>query len=169
MKILITGAHGQLAQTITNSIHAQEHELIFTARTVESESTPSKTAKSTDLSADYPIEKLDIADAEAVNAIITQERPQAIINCAGYTNVPQAEIEKEAAHKANVDAVANLAKAAKAGDALLVHISTDYVFDGKSEIPYKETDKPKPLNEYGRTKLAGDEALREVGCKYLIF
>ena len=169
MKILITGAHGQLAQTIMNSIHAQEHELIFTARTVESESTPSKTAKSTDLSADYPIEKLDIADAEAVNAIITQERPQAIINCAGYTNVPQAEIEKEAAHKANVDAVANLARAAKAGDALLVHISTDYVFDGKSEIPYKETDKPNPLNEYGCTKLAGDEVLREVGCKYLIF
>ena len=169
MKILITGAHGQLAQTIMNSIHAQEHELIFTARTVESESTPSKTAKSTDLSADYPIEKLDIADAEAVNAIITQERPQVIINCAGYTNVPQAEIEKEAAHKANVDAVANLARAAKAGDALLVHISTDYVFDGKSEIPYKETDRPNPLNEYGRSKLAGDEALREVGCKYLIF
>lgn len=163
MKILITGARSQLAQTIMNSTHAQKHELIFTARTVESESTPSKTAK------DYPIEKLDITDAEAVNAIITEERPQAIINCAGYTNVPQAEIEKDAAHKANVEAVVNLAKAAKANDALLIHISTDYVYDGNADIPYKETDTPNPLNEYGRTKLAGDEALKEIGCKYLIF
>ena len=169
MKILITGARSQLAQTIMNSTHAQKHELIFTARTVESESTPSNTAKSTDLSADYPIEKLDITDAEAVNAIITEERPQAIINCASYTNVPQAEIEKDAAHKANVEAVVNLAKAAKANDALLVHISTDYVYDGNADIPYKETDTPNPLNEYGRTKLAGDEALKEIGCKYLIF
>lgn len=169
MKILITGARSQLAQTIMNSTHAQKHELIFTARTVESESTPSNTAKSTDLSADYPIEKLDITDAEAVNAIITEERPQAIINCAGYTNVPQAEIEKGAAHKANVEAVVNLARAAKANNALLVHISTDYVYDGNTDIPYKETDTPNPLNEYGRTKLAGDEALKEIGCKYLIF
>ena len=169
MKILITGARSQLAQTIMNSTHAQKHELIFTARTVESESTPSNSAKSTDLSADYPIEKLDITDAEAVNAIITQERPQAIINCAGYTNVPQAEIEKDAAHKANVEAVVNLAKAAKANDALLVHISTDYVYDGNTDIPYREIDTPNPLNEYGRTKLAGDEALKEIGCKYLIF
>ena len=163
MKILITGARSQLAQTIMSSTHAQKHELIFTARTVESESTPSKTAK------DYPIEKLDITDAEAVNAIITEERPQAIINCAGYTNVPQAEIEKGAAHKVNVEAVVNLAKAAKANDALLVHISTDYVYDGNADIPYKETDTPNPLNEYGRTKLAGDEALKEMGCKYFIF
>lgn len=163
MKILITGARSQLAQTIMSSTHAQKHELIFTARTVESESTPSKTAK------DYPIEKLDITDAEAVNAIITEERPQAIINCAGYTNVPQAEIEKGAAHKANVEAVVNLARAAKANDALLVHISTDYVYDGNADIPYKETDTPNPLNEYGRTKLAGDEALKKIGCKYLIF
>lgn len=169
MKILITGARSQLAQTIMNSTHAQKHELIFTARTVESESTPSNTAKSTDLSAYYPIEKLDITDAEAVNAIITEERPQAIINCASYTNVPQAEIEKGAAHKANVEAVVNLARAAKANDALLVHISTDYVYDGNADIPYKETDTPNPLNEYGRTKLAGDEALKEIGCKYLIF
>lgn len=169
MKILITGARSQLAQTIMNSTHAQKHELIFTARTIESGSTPSNTAKSTDLSADYPIEKLDITDAEAVNAIITQERPQAIINCAGYTNVPQAEIEKDAAHKANVEAVVNLARAAKANDALLVHISTDYVYDGKTDTPYTEAATPNPLNEYGRTKLAGDEALKEIGCKYLIF
>ena len=169
MKILITGARSQLAQTIMNSTHAQKHELIFTARTVESESTPSNNAKSTDLSADYPIEKLDITDAEAVSTIITEERPHAIINCAGYTNVPQAEIEKDAANKANVEAVVNLARAAKANDALLVHISTDYVYDGNTDIPYKETATPNPLNEYGRTKLAGDEALKEIGCKYLIF
>jgi dTDP-4-dehydrorhamnose reductase len=169
MKILITGARSQLAQTIMNSTHAQKHELIFTARTVESESTPSNTAKSIDLSADYPIERLDITDAEAVNAIITEERQQAIINCASYTNVHQAEIEKDAAHKSNVEAVVNLARAAKANDALLVHISTDYVYDGNADIPYKETDTPNPLNEYGRTKLAGDEALKEIGCKYLIF
>jgi dTDP-4-dehydrorhamnose reductase len=114
-------------------------------------------------------EKLDITDAEAVNAIITQERPQAIINCASYTNVPQAEIEKDAANKANVEAVVNLARAAKANDALLVHISTDYVYDGNADTPYTEAATPNPLNEYGRTKLAGDEALKEIGCKYLIF
>ena len=120
MKILITGAHGQLAQTIMNSIHAQEHELIFTARTV---------GPTADSDAGYPIGELDITDAEAVLKIVSDNKIEAIINCAGYTNVPKAEIEKEAAHKANVDAVANLARAAKAGDALLVHISTDYVFD----------------------------------------
>ena len=102
MKILITGANSQLAQTIKHSTYVNTHELIFATR-----------------------QELDITDPNAVSQTIAAQKPQAIINCAGYTNVPQAEIEKEAAHKANVDAVVNLARAAKAGDALLVHISTD--------------------------------------------
>lgn len=160
MKILITGAHGQLAQTIMNSIHAQEHELIFTARTV---------GPTADSDARFPLGELDITDAESVLEMVSDNEIEVIINCAGYTNVPKAETESEAAFKANAEGVSNLAKAAKVNDALLVHISTDYVFDGKSATPYKETDRTSPLNEYGRSKLAGDEAVMNEGCRYLIF
>lgn len=160
MKILITGAHGQLAQTIMNSIHAQEHELIFTARTV---------GPTADSDARFPLGELDITDAESVLEMVSDNEIEVIINCAGYTNVPKAETESEAAFKANAEGVSNLAKAAKVNDALLVHISTDYVFDGKSATPYKETDRTNPLNEYGRSKLAGDEAVMNEGCRYLIF
>lgn len=160
MKILITGAHGQLAQTIMNSAHALDHELFFTARTVEPTDSSDRTHK---------IGKLDITDAEAVNKTISDNKIDVIINCAGYTNVPKAETEREAAFRANAEAVSNLAKAAKACGALMVHISTDYVFDGKSETPYKETDRTNPLNEYGRSKLAGDVAVINEGCRYLIF
>ena len=160
MKILITGAHGQLAQAIMNSAHALDHELFFTARTLGTTEEPH---------ARHPIGKLDITDAESVLKMVSDNEIEVIINCAGYTNVPKAETESEAAFKANAEAVSNLAKAAKANDALLVHISTDYVFDGKSAIPYKETDRTNPLNEYGRSKLAGDEAVMNEGCRYLIF
>ena len=141
MKILITGAYGQLAQTIMNSAHIIDHELFFTARTVES--TTVSTSR-------YSIGKLDITDAEELNRTISDNKIDVIINCAGYTNVAKAETETEAAFKANVEAVSNLADVAKTNNALLVHFSTDYVFDGRSEIPYKETDKACPLNEYGR-------------------
>ena len=160
MKILITGARGQLAQAIMNSTHAKDHELFFTSRTV---------GPTADSNARYPIGELDITDAEAVLEAVSDNKIEVVINCAGYTDVPKAETEREAAFKANAEAVSNLAKAAGANDALLVHISTDYVFDGKSETPYKETDRTKPLNEYGRSKLAGDEAVMNEGCRYMIF
>lgn len=160
MKILITGAHGQLAQTIMHSTQALEHELFFTARTVESN--PASDSR-------YQIGRLDITDADAVLKMVSDNKIDVIINCAGYTNVAKAEIEKAAAFKANAEAVTNLANAAKSNNALLVHISTDYVYDGEAETPYKETDMANPLNEYGRSKLAGDEIVLNSGCRCLIF
>ena len=81
----------------------------------------------------------------------------------------KAETESENAHLINAKAVANLAAAAKAHDAVLIHISTDYVFDGNATSPYKETDCTNPVNEYGKSKLAGEMAILDSGCKYLIF
>ena len=155
MKILVTGSRGQLGQAIMHSSHINEHEFIFSARPTG------------DTCSDF--RPLDITDPAAIDDLVRKEEIDVIINCASYTNVPQEENEPDAARKANVESVAYLARAAKANDALLVHISTDYVYDGNTDTPYTEAATPNPLNEYGRTKLAGDEALKEIGCKYLIF
>lgn len=99
------------------------------------------------------IDKLDITNDEAVKEYITKDRYQAIINCAAYTAVDKAEDDVEAATKINVHGPANLAKTGVP----LIHISTDYVFDGKSYIPYVETDEPNPQSIYGKTKLEGEQ------------
>lgn len=95
--------------------------------------------------------------------------PDVIVNAAAYTAVDKAEAETELAQVLNASAPAVLAQEAKRRDAWLVHYSTDYVFDGSSEHAWVETDFPNPLNVYGKTKLAGDIAIRETGCKHLIF
>jgi dTDP-4-dehydrorhamnose reductase len=91
-----------------------------------------------------------------------------IINCAAYTNVDKAESETEQAFRVNAEAVGRLALLAKRFDAWILHISTDFVFDGKSSDPYTEKDIPRPLNAYGRTKLAGERLLDESKCRYCI-
>jgi dTDP-4-dehydrorhamnose reductase len=92
----------------------------------------------------------------------------AVINCAAYTNVEKAESEAELAHKVNAEAVGKLGSAAKDAGVWVLHISTDFVFDGKSDRPYVETDTPNPINVYGASKLAGEELLVESGCRYCI-
>jgi len=102
--------------------------------------------------------ELDITDRQAVIDFIRPEKYQAIINCAAYTAVDKAEDEEELAQKVNVDGPKNLALSGVP----LVHISTDYVFDGRKYTPYKEDDAPNPQSAYGRTKLAGEKAVLEV-------
>jgi len=94
---------------------------------------------------------------------VQRERPDWIVNCAGYTQVDRAESEPDAAQRVNAVGPANLARAAREAGARLLHISTDYVFDGRATRPYREDDPVGPLNVYGRSKLAGEEAVRASG------
>lgn len=101
---------------------------------------------------------LDIADSRRVNAVIAEHAPSIIVNCAAYTKVDQAEVEENVANAINGSSVELLAAAANTAGALLVQISTDFVFDGKSRLPYDVTDATAPLSSYGRSKLLGEHA-----------
>lgn len=150
MKILLTGSNGQLGRAI-RQVYGNEAEFILT------EVIPSE---------DYI--HLDIADVDAVLKIAKEKTPDIIINCAAFTNVDGCEIETDAAYKANAIGPRNLAIAAKEVGAKLVHISTDYVFGGDGSRPYTEFDAPAPKSAYGRTKLAGENFVREFGDKWFI-
>ena len=151
MKIVVTGSLGQLGYELMRQAKESQHTYIFTD-VRESELTTS----------------LDITDAEAVEAFIGED-VDVIINCAAYTDVNRAESDEAMALKINSDAPGNLARAALRADALLIHISTDYVFDGKGYLPYNEESQTGPLSAYGRTKLSGEKAVEESGCRYMIF
>ena len=140
LKILVTGANGQLGSEIRELISdLTEYEFIFT---------------------DLP--DLDITDHGGVEQFVDEKHIDLIINCAAYTAVDRAEEESELADKINHLAARNLARIAKKRNIKLVHISTDYVFDGHSWLPYKETDSPNPQCVYGKTKLDGENAIREI-------
>ncbi len=113
--------------------------------------------------------ELDLANRDQIRRAIREVQPTAIVNAAAYTAVDRAETDEEQARIINVDAPALMAEEAKRIGALLVHYSTDYVFDGARGRPYQETDPPNPINVYGKTKLAGEEAIRAVGLPHLIF
>jgi len=113
-------------------------------------------------------DSLDITDFNKIKEFCIKNSITHIINCASYTAVDKAEDEKELAKKINYEAVKNLALISKELDIFLIHISTDYVFDGKSYTPYIENDKTNPINFYGYTKLLGEEAIKEVNPKAVI-
>ncbi len=108
------------------------------------------------------VDDFDIADAAAVERFFERERPDVVLNAAAYTNVDGAETDVDACERVNALAPGLLAGAAARRGALLVHVSTDFVFDGSKGEPYTEDDEPAPLSVYGRTKLAGEEAVRTV-------
>lgn len=112
---------------------------------------------------------LDLANADALRCACRGLKPDLIVNAAAYTAVDRAESEPDLAHAINARAPGVLAEEARRLGAVLVHYSTDYVFDGTKRTPYLETDRTNPINEYGRTKLAGEQAIGAVGCKHLIF
>ena len=114
------------------------------------------------------VAELDITDAEAIEKFVADNCIDIIINAAAYTAVDKAEDEADMAHLINCTAVGNLAKAAKNHGLKLVHISTDYVFPGEMATPYMETDTPAPKSVYGSTKLAGERAIEESGCRAII-
>ena len=134
MKVLITGSNGQLGSEIKKLASGYENlECIFK-----------------DLS------ELDICDTGTLNTFITDQHINAVINCAAYTAVDKAEEEALIAQKVNSEAVLNLANALKKVDGKLIHISTDYVFDGNHSQPYKESDPVSPIGVYGETKRSGE-------------
>lgn len=112
--------------------------------------------------------ELDLAHGDAVRALMREQRPDIIVNAAAYTAVDQAEHETELAQTVNAAAPGIMAEEAARMGCLLVHYSTDYVFDGAKTTPYIEDDRPNPLNAYGRSKLAGEEAVRASGARHLI-
>lgn len=112
--------------------------------------------------------ELDITEASKVEAFCRDYEIGAIVNCAAYTAVDKAESESELAFKVNRDGAASLAAAARAVGAHLVHVSTDYVFDGTNHRPYRENDPVAPCGVYGRSKLGGEEAIHNSGCSHLI-
>lgn len=128
------------------------------------------------LSSQYPaihfhftdVDELNIVDAGAVSAYVSNHAIRVVVNCAAYTNVDKAEDDTELAEAINYHAVSHLAAACKAADATLVHISTDYVFPGLQNYPYTEEVATNALGVYGATKLKGEQAIQESGCSYLI-
>ena len=147
MKILITGANGMLAKSVREKL-SEGNELICT-----------------------DVNELDITDESAVLKKVEEIKPKYIINCAAYTAVDKAEDVYDLADKINADGPGNLAKAAKAVDAVLIHISTDYVFNGDLDLSksYVETDQVGPVTVYGKTKLHGEEEVQKNTDKFYIF
>lgn len=144
MRILVTGSDGQIG-----------HELIHALAPLGEIVAPSRS-------------DLDLVNAEVLVSQVRGLRPDVIVNAAAYTRVDEAEMHPDVARAVNTRAPSLLAEEASRSGALLVHFSTDYVFDGRKADPYAEEDAPGPLNVYGETKLAGEEAIRESGARHLI-
>ena len=145
MRILVTGANGQLGSEMRKLGAVSPNEYIFT-----------------------DVAELDITDKAAVMAFTEQNNIEIIVNCAAYTNVDKAEDDEAMAELINSTAVRNLAEAVKANDGTLFHVSTDYVFGADGNTPRAEDMPTNPLGVYGRTKLHGEQAIAEVGAKAII-
>ena len=145
-RILITGANGQLGQCI-QKIEGRYATLDFSFKSSE---------------------ELDITNPDSVNRLFDAVQFDYCINCAAYTDVEQAEKTPEIAFKVNADGVKNLALACKEFNVKLIHISTDYVFDGEKEEGYLPTDKTYPINQYGKSKLKGEQHIQEILKEFLI-
>ena len=150
MRIIVTGSMGQLGHAVRKLSFGSEHEYVFT-----------------DINDSEGVSRLDITDKEAVRGMV--DGADVIVNCAAYTDVNGAEGNEALAMKVNAEAAGILAEAAREAGALLMHVSTDYVFDGKGNVPYDEDAQPSPVNAYGRTKLEGEKAIAASGCRYMIF
>lgn len=135
MKILITGAGGQLGLALRRVLGAHGHVLVPLGK-----------------------QQLDVTDAVRVSEFVRHIRPDAVIHCAAFTNVDLAEQNPAAAFSVNADGTRHVAAAAARVNAALVYVSTDYVFDGRKGAPYTERDRPAPLGVYGASKLAGERA-----------
>jgi len=142
--ILLTGATGQVGFELARSL-ADHGDVIALDRAA-----------------------LDLADADAIVASVRQARPQLIVNAAAYTAVDRAEVERDAAFAANARAPGILAEEAKRLDAVLIHYSTDYVFDGRRTTPYDEDAPTGPLNVYGASKLEGERAIAQIGAHAVV-
>lgn len=145
MKILVLGSKGQLGQCLYDQLSHTDHEVLYTSRV-----------------------QIDITDFEATKNKFLDVAPDLVINATAYTAVDKAEEEHQAADLINHLAVANIASICNQLACWLIHVSTDYVFDGNSELPYTENDQTNPEGVYGDTKLKGEIAIQASGCRYII-
>jgi dTDP-4-dehydrorhamnose reductase len=157
MRILVTGSNGLLGQKLT--------ELLEKEGSVEMIATAARPAALPVNSGKFQL--LDIKDPDAVDSVIDQYKPDVIINTAAMTQVDQCENQREACWKTNVDAVRNLVNASRRNGCHLVHVSTDFIFDGTQEM-LDETAVPKPVNFYGESKLAGEQVIIESDISWCI-
>ncbi len=154
MKILLTGASGQLGTELIPLLSGKGR-LYTTDRSLPRHDAPHWLS-------------LDVTDRVAVDRVLDDVQPDLIVNAAAYTAVDQAETEPEISFAVNSEFPGQLAHWAKKYDALLIHYSTDYVFDGKGSIPYRETQPAAPQNVYGESKLGGEHAITSSGCRHSI-
>ncbi|MCR4418648.1 MAG: dTDP-4-dehydrorhamnose reductase [Clostridia bacterium] len=144
-KALVTGAAGMLGRAVAAEFRARGREVVALAR-----------------------QELDVTDFAAIRHSLTLHRPEVVVNCAAYTDVDGAEADYPRALRVNGLGPKYLALACREAGAVLVHLSTDYVFDGAKPGPYEVYDPPQPLNAYGRSKLWGERAVAEAGGRYFI-
>ena len=145
MKILVLGCKGQLGRCLNDQLTNTDHDVIYASR-----------------------EQIDIADFEVTKNQILKTCPDLIINATAYTAVDNAEEDQKTANLINHLAVKNIADICNQLECWLIHVSTDYVFDGNAKIPYKENDETNPQGVYGETKLKGELAIQFSGCKHII-
>tara|TARA_B100001093_G_C26857875_1_gene1028322 strand:+ start:7249 stop:8121 length:873 start_codon:yes stop_codon:yes gene_type:complete len=145
MKVLVLGSKGQLGRCLYDQLKNTNHKVVFTSR-----------------------KQIDITDFKKTKSKILDITPDLVINATAYTSVDEAEEDSQTANLVNHLAVANIAKICVLLETWLIHVSTDYVFDGNSNKPYKENDKTNPQGVYGLTKLNGELAIQSSGCKHII-
>jgi dTDP-4-dehydrorhamnose reductase len=145
MKILVLGCKGQLGRCLNDQLTNTDHDVIYTSR-----------------------EQIDIAEFEVTKNQILKASPDLIINATAYTAVDKAEEDQKTANLINHLAVKNIADICNQLECWLIHVSTDYVFDGDSRVPYRENDQVNPQSAYGETKLNGELAIQASSCKHII-
>jgi dTDP-4-dehydrorhamnose reductase len=145
MKILVLGCNGQLGQCLKDQLRNTGHTVVYASR-----------------------DQIDVTDFQATANKIVHMKPDFLINASAYTAVDKAEEEQEAANIINCLAISNVANICSELGCWLIHVSTDYVFDGESSSPYRENDLTAPQSVYGQTKLGGERAIQSSGCNYLI-
>jgi len=145
MKVLVTGADGQLGYDVVKKLKELNIEHIGVDK-----------------------EDFDLTNEKETKDFILDYKPDVIVHCAAYTDVDQAEVEKEICYQVNVEGTRYVAEAAKKLNAKMLYISTDYVFDGQGEEPFEMTDQPNPINYYGETKYQGEQEVQNLLDKYFI-
>lgn len=150
-KILVTGCNGQLGRAIRKEYAKDEVEFI-----------------NTDVVEGEGVVSLDITDVDAVLKLVRETKPDVIINCAAHTNVDKCEEQWDLAYKINAIGPRNLSIAATEQNAKMIHVSTDYVFEGNGTRPYTEFDDPNPVSAYGKTKLEGERFVKQFAAKHFI-
>ena len=151
-KILVTGANGQLGRAIRKEYKSESAEF-FNTDVIKAEGVNAT---------------LDITKIDEVMSLIRQEKPDVIINCAAHTNVDKCEQEWDLAYKINAIGPRNLSIAAAETGAKIIHVSTDYVFEGNGTVPYTEFDAPNPISAYGKTKCEGEKFVKDFADRYFI-